>query len=104
MITPIGLPSRRSGTPKWVRKPPNLCASLKLQSGCVSRLNVHLPRLDKFTLDHLAATPIAPVIAAANPEARTKIVKSVMKQLQRYADIDGVTYPEETRVLTAKVL
>ena len=31
----------------------------------VSRINVHLPRLDKFTLDHLSATPVAPVIAAA---------------------------------------
>src|SRR5262249_25954014 len=36
----------------------------------VIRINVHLPRLDQFTLDHLAATPVAPVIAAAHPEAR----------------------------------
>jgi ubiquinone/menaquinone biosynthesis C-methylase UbiE len=69
----------------------------------ISRINVHLPRLDKFTLDHLAATPVAPVIAAADPEARKKIGASVMKQLQRYADGDGVTYPEETLVLTAQV-
>jgi len=70
---------------------------------CVSRIDVHLPRLDQFTLDHLAATPVAPVIAAADPEARKKIGASVMKQLQRYADGDGVTYPEETHVLTAQV-
>jgi ubiquinone/menaquinone biosynthesis C-methylase UbiE len=69
----------------------------------VSRINVHLPRLDKFTLDHLAATPVAPVIAAADPEARKNIGASVMNQLQRYADGDGVTYPEETHVLTAQV-
>ena len=69
----------------------------------VSRINVHLPRLDQFTLDHLAATPIAPVIAAADPEVRQKIGASVMAQLQRYADGDGVTYPEETNVLTAQV-
>jgi ubiquinone/menaquinone biosynthesis C-methylase UbiE len=68
----------------------------------VSRINVHLPRLDKFALDHLAATPVAPVIAAANPEARKNIGKRVMNQLQRYADGDGVTYPEETHVLTAQ--
>jgi hypothetical protein len=67
----------------------------------VSRINVHLPRLDKFTLDHLAATPVAAVIAAANPEARKKIGATVMEQLQRYADGDGVTYPEEAHVLTA---
>jgi len=69
----------------------------------VSRINVHLPRLDKFTLDHLAATPVAPAIAAADPETRQKIGASVMKQLQRYADGDGVTYPEETHVLRAEI-
>jgi len=69
----------------------------------VSRINVHLPRLDKFTLDHLAATPVAPVVAAADPEAREKIGASVLQQMQQYADGDGVTYPEETHVLTAQV-
>ena len=69
----------------------------------VSRINVHLTRPDKFTLDHLSATPLAPIIAAADPEAREKIGASVMKQLQRYDDGDGVTYPEETHVLTAQV-
>ena len=69
----------------------------------VSRINVHLPRLDQFTLDHLSATPVAPLIAAAEPEAREKIGASVMKELQRYADGEGVTYPEETHVLTARV-
>ena len=69
----------------------------------VSRINVRLPRLDQFTLDHLAATPVAPVIAAAGPEARKKIGACVMKQLERYANDDGVIYPEETHVLTAHV-
>jgi len=69
----------------------------------VSRIDVHLPRLDQFALDHLAATPIAPVIAAADPAARAKIGASVMKELEHYADGDGVTYPEETHVLTARV-
>jgi ubiquinone/menaquinone biosynthesis C-methylase UbiE len=69
----------------------------------VSRINVHLPRLDQFTLNHLAATPVAPLIAATDPEARKNIGASVMEQLQRYADDDGVTYPEETYVLTAQV-
>ena len=59
----------------------------------VSRINVHLPRLDKFTLDHLSATPVAPIIAAADPEAREKIGACVMKQLQRYADGDGRHLP-----------
>ncbi len=69
----------------------------------VSRINVHLPRLDQFTLDHLAATPVAPVIAAADFEVRQQIGASVMQQLQRFTDGDGVTYPEETHVLTARV-
>ena len=69
----------------------------------ISRMNVRLPPLEKFVLDHLSATPIAPVIAAADPEARSKIGASVMEQLQRYADSDGATYPEETYVLTAGV-
>ena len=69
----------------------------------VSRINVHLPRLHKFTLDHLSATPLAPLIAATEPAAREKIGASVMKELQHYADGEGVTYPEETHVLTARV-
>jgi ubiquinone/menaquinone biosynthesis C-methylase UbiE len=69
----------------------------------VNRLDIHLPRLDRFILDHLAGTPVAPFIAAADPEARKQIGASVTEQLQGYADGDGVTYPEETHVLTAQV-
>ena len=67
-------------------------------------INIHLPRLDEFTLNHLAGTPVADGLAGATPQAREKLAASVMKQLQRYADGDGVTYPEEARVLTARVL
>jgi len=69
----------------------------------VERIDVHLPSLDQFTLHHLAATPIAPLLAAAAAEAREKLGTSVAQQLQRYDDGDGVTYPEETHVLTAQV-
>ena len=69
----------------------------------VVRIDVHLPHLDKFTLDHLAATPVASLIAAADPSIRRRIGESVMQQLQAYADGDGVTCPEETHVLTAQV-
>jgi SAM-dependent methyltransferase len=68
----------------------------------VRRLDLHLPHLDQFVLHHLASTPVAPMVAAANPEARNKIGTAVMKQLQCCADADGVTYPEETHVLTAR--
>ena len=40
-------------------------------------------------MDHLAATPVAPIIAAADPEARKKIGASVVERLQCYADNDG---------------
>jgi hypothetical protein len=68
------------------------------------RIDIHLPHLEKFALDHLAATPVAPVIATADPEVCANIGASVMKHLQPYTDGDGVTYPEETHVLTAQKL
>jgi ubiquinone/menaquinone biosynthesis C-methylase UbiE len=69
----------------------------------VHTLDIHLPRIDEFTLEHLPGTPVADNLARAVPEAREKIAASVMKQLEPYADGDGVTYPEETQVLTARV-
>jgi ubiquinone/menaquinone biosynthesis C-methylase UbiE len=68
----------------------------------ISRMNIRLPPLDKFALDHLAATPVAPVIAALDPDARKDIAVRVTERLRRYADADGVAYPEETYVLTAQ--
>jgi len=68
---------------------------------CVSRLDIHLPRLEAFVLHHLAATPVAPFIAAADREMREKIGACVMQRLRHFADRNGVTYPEETHVLTA---
>jgi ubiquinone/menaquinone biosynthesis C-methylase UbiE len=69
----------------------------------IDRIDIHLPRIAEFTLEHLAGSPVAQSIAAAPPDARAKVAASVTKQLQRYADGDGVTYPEETQVLTARV-
>jgi hypothetical protein len=68
----------------------------------VSRINLHLPRIDKFVFDHLSATPVAADIDAVGDEARRRIGTSVMEQLQRHADGDGTTFPEETFVLTAR--
>jgi ubiquinone/menaquinone biosynthesis C-methylase UbiE len=51
----------------------------------IRRINIHLPRVDKFVLDHLAATPVAEAIDAAGAETRKKIGASAMEQLQRYA-------------------
>lgn len=68
----------------------------------LARIDVHLPRLDAFALEHLAATPVAPVIAAVDAQTRKQIGASVMHRLDRYAIADGVIYPEETHVLTAQ--
>jgi len=68
----------------------------------VSRMTLHLPRIDQFALEHLAATPVAAAVASASDAARMLIAESVTRQMQQYLDGDGVTYPEETHVLTAR--
>ena len=67
----------------------------------VARIEVRLPRLDRFALDHLSATPVALEIAKAGDDARQRVGASVMQQLSTYVDGQGVRYPEETFVLTA---
>lgn len=68
----------------------------------VSRLHIHLPALDRFVLEHLSGTPVAPAVAAADAESRKNVGASVKRAMERFADGDGVTYPEETHVVTAR--
>ena len=68
----------------------------------VSRMNIHLPRLDRFVLEHLAGTPVAEALAAIDEQARGNIGASVTRALRSYEEGDGVTYPEEIHVLTAR--
>ena len=70
----------------------------------VARLDIRLPSLDRFVLDHLAATPIASAIADVDERVRMSIGASVREQLAGYGDDCGVTYPEETHILTAQTL
>jgi ubiquinone/menaquinone biosynthesis C-methylase UbiE len=67
----------------------------------VARIDVRLPKLHGFVLDHLSATPVALEIANAGDETRKRVGATVMQQLSAYADQGGVRYPEETFVLTA---
>jgi hypothetical protein len=67
----------------------------------VSRIQVHLPRIDSFALEHLAATPVASAVASASREARAQVASSVVQAMRQYRDRDGVTYPEEINLLTA---
>ncbi len=69
----------------------------------VSRINVHVPQIEKFVLDHLLATPVASAVASVDAEARKQIGASVMQQLQSYTDGDRITYPEETHIVTGQV-
>jgi SAM-dependent methyltransferase len=69
----------------------------------VRRLNIHVPAVQRFVLEHLAGTPVAAAIAAADAETRKNIGASVKRAMERFADGDGVTYPEETHVVTARV-
>jgi len=68
----------------------------------VARRDTHLPAPDKFVLSHLASTPVAAAIAETEAEVRAAIGARVMEQLQRHADGDGVTFPEETHLVTAR--
>jgi len=69
----------------------------------IVRMNLHLPRLDRFTLDHLAGTPVAASIAALDPESRKNIGTSVMQELLPFREGDGVSYPEEIHLVTVRV-
>ena len=67
----------------------------------VGRRDTHLPAPDKFVLSHLASTPVAAAIAEAGADVRAGIAARVLQQLRPYADGDGVTFPEETHLVTA---
>jgi hypothetical protein len=66
-------------------------------------MRVRLPALDRFVLEHLAATPVAASVAALDLESRQSIGVSVMREMQSFSVGDGVTYPEETYVVTGRV-
>ena len=68
----------------------------------VASICVRLPKLDEFVLDHLSATPVAPAIAGIDANARGHIGASVTNALAAYREGDGVVYPEETYILTAR--
>jgi ubiquinone/menaquinone biosynthesis C-methylase UbiE len=68
----------------------------------VGRLDMRLPPLDQFVLLHLASTPVASALAQADVQARKQIEASVVQQLKDYAGPQGVTYPEQIHLLTAR--
>ena len=69
----------------------------------VSRLEIRLPRVDRFVLDHLARRQWRRCLQRPNPRLAGGSERASSEELQRFADADGVAYPEETYVLTAEV-
>jgi len=69
----------------------------------VKTLAVHLPCPEEFALDHLAATPVATNLDAVTSEVCEQIGATVRQELRSYWDGDGVTFPEETYFVTARL-
>jgi SAM-dependent methyltransferase len=68
----------------------------------VQTRTVHLPSVDRFVLSHLAATPIAAELRAMGDAARTALGRDVAQELAAYREGDGVAFPEEITVVTAR--
>ena len=68
----------------------------------VGRLSIHVPGVERFVIEHLAGTPVAATLAAADAETRKSIGASVKRAMERFTDGDGVTYPEEIHLVTAR--
>jgi ubiquinone/menaquinone biosynthesis C-methylase UbiE len=64
-------------------------------------LTRRLPAVASFVLRHLAATPVAGVIAALSAEARATLAEEVSGALQAYREGDGVRYSEVANVVIA---
>jgi SAM-dependent methyltransferase len=66
------------------------------------RMTVRLPPPQDFVLRHLAATPVAPDVKAMSDAARAALGSEVARQLSAYLKGDGVAFPEEVNVVTAR--
>ena len=66
----------------------------------VARLEIHLPPLDGFVLRQLASTPVSPALAKTDAHTRRRVCERVKEQLEDYVSGGGVTYPEETHLVT----
>jgi SAM-dependent methyltransferase len=67
----------------------------------LGHLEIHLPAVDEFVLQHLASTPVASALANADARTRGRIGARVLEALRDYRDGSGVTYPEEIHLVTA---
>jgi SAM-dependent methyltransferase len=63
---------------------------------------VRLPSVERFVLSHLAGTPVAAELRAAGDTARAALAREVAQELFAYRAGDGVAFPEEITVITAR--
>jgi SAM-dependent methyltransferase len=68
----------------------------------VQKRTVRLPSVERFVIRHLAATPIAAQLRAAEEAQRTALGRDVAQQLAPYREGDEVAFPEEITVITAR--
>jgi SAM-dependent methyltransferase len=68
----------------------------------VQRMTVRLPPPQGFVLSHLAATPVASDVRGMSDSARATLASDVARQLAACIDGDGVAFPEEVNVVTAR--
>ena len=64
-----------------------------------SRMNIALPPIEQFVLNHLSATPVAGAVAALTDAKRAALAGDVRAALHAYADGDGVAVPDETNLV-----
>lgn len=63
---------------------------------------VRLPSVERFVLSHLAGTPAAAQLRAMSDAARTALGQDVARELAAYREGEGVAFPEEITVVTAR--
>lgn len=68
----------------------------------MQKRTVRLPSVDRFVLSHLAATPLAAELRAMSDAARAALGRDVARELSAYREGDGVAFPEEITVVTAR--
>jgi ubiquinone/menaquinone biosynthesis C-methylase UbiE len=73
--------------------------SVKVQ---VQSLLVRLPSPEAFVPGHLAATPVAADFRATDDAARAAVSRHVAQALAMHNDGDGIAFPEEINVMTAR--
>jgi hypothetical protein len=64
-------------------------------------LTIRPPAVTEFLAGHLAATPVAAVVAALDAAARTALLSDICARLQPYMDETGLAVPYATNIAVA---